>query len=73
MEAGDKVKIRCATADCKYNGDDNFCQLKSVSFGDCYIHTKYQGRQHLWKCNGYEESEMAREIREWFERNVPRE
>lgn len=54
--------LRCAAIDCKYNGTGYGCTAKNVWLLESYDMTAPEGRQHLWRCKQYEQSERAKEI-----------
>lgn len=65
--------LLCASADCKWNGDDNYCTAEEVHLNDMSIMTMHDGRQHLWRCKQYEMSDMAKEFYEKFEALMQKE
>lgn len=60
-------KVICASAECKYNADDNSCTCDEVYLNDLSIMTVWEGRQHLWRCKSFEENEHFKEVYRIFE------
>ena len=56
--------VVCASLDCKYNDENHFCTMDEISLSDHFIHTVWDGVQHLWRCKCYEESDVAKQIKE---------
>lgn len=65
------TKIRCAASDCIfYDMESGCCTAKSISLGDAYIHTVYNGVQHVNTCRSYhlspEVETLASQLKEVF-------
>lgn len=61
------TKIICGDLSCKHNNDINACTLKNVYLSWSSIVTLHEGRQEVLKCRQYEESNIAKRMREYFE------
>lgn len=59
-------KITCAAIDCEHNNDCR-CKLNKITMSEHYVHTVYEGLQHFWKCEMYEEkSEETKRLERMF-------
>ena len=62
------AKVVCASIECRYNDENNFCTRDEIILSDHSLHTVWEGVQHLWRCKCYEESDEAKRIKElWKE------
>lgn len=59
--------VWCAEISCEYN-HDNMCKAKEINLSSGLVHTVYDGKQNIWKCRNFSESEESRKIREMFEK-----
>ena len=62
------TKVYCADVSCKYVNDKGVCTQKKIGLGWSSVVTVNDGRQEFHRCKMYEESESAREIRKFFEK-----
>ena len=60
--------VVCASADCKWCDEDNYCTAGEIHLNDMSIMTLWEGRQHLWRCKQYEMSDRAKQMLSDFER-----
>ncbi len=56
------AKVWCAAIECKYN-KNNQCRAKEINLSDGHVHTVNQGYMQYWKCQSFEESNEAKEIK----------
>ena len=61
-------QIKCASVDCRHNGNKHKCLLNKVTFSEAYYHTVNEGLQHFWRCKQYEKSDEVKAIEEQFHR-----
>lgn len=62
------VTVVCASADCKWCDEDNYCTAGEIHLNDMSIMTLWEGRQHLWRCKQYEMSDRAKQMFSDFDR-----
>ena len=67
------TEIICAAIGCKYNSESMFCTRKEIRLSEHDISTVREGRQHFWKCSGYEDREISEELKNFFKKAVETE
>lgn len=67
------AKIKCAAIGCKYNSESLFCTRKEIVLSEHDVMTVWEGRQHFWKCSGYEDSEISEKLKNFFKKAVETE
>lgn len=67
------TKIKCAAIGCKYNSESLYCTRKEIRLSEHDVMTVWDGRQHFWKCSGYEDSDFAKRAKKFFEKAVETE
>lgn len=61
------TKVTCMDISCKWN-DGYRCKRKEIGLSWHQVATVHDGRKEYLSCKGYEESGVAKDIREFFER-----